>query len=432
MRLGIDDTDSPRGGCTTWVLTELVRVARRHDLDLLGEPRLVRLNPNIPWKTRGNAALSMRVGRGFGLPRRVGVIDGTDVVAFPRGREPPADVVARFVEDAWARVLEVSPSDRGTDPALVAVRDPLPEEVYWQTVRDLVRIPAAERAVRRAGGEMRVRRGRRGLIGAAAAVAWPARRATWEAIAYRRPERIGSPREVDPASVITAQRRTEALFLCFDARTDRLLVAPHTACPILFGLRGTERSAPLSALPTIGSEPVDRWMLFRTNQGTGDHLLPRRIPEVRGYRSAIVTATVERPPQVLPGGHVRFVVRDPAGNRLPCVAFEPTKTLPAVARDLGPGDRVRVWGARGHTGALQLEGIALLQPLGRGRWRAPACPDCGRRTSSLGTGRGWRCERCRRRLPPEAGTWAKRRREFGRGTYHPTPSARRHLALLAA
>jgi len=57
MWVGIDDTDSLKGGCTTYVATELVDKLK---YDLIGFPRLVRLNPNIPWKTRGNEQLHYR------------------------------------------------------------------------------------------------------------------------------------------------------------------------------------------------------------------------------------------------------------------------------------------------------------------------------------------------------------------------------------
>ena len=86
--LGIDDTDSPKGGCTTWLLTELLREARREGIDLIGEPRLVRLNPNIPWKTRGNAALAARFGRGAGRRTKVAEIEGRPVFWYRPGRRP--------------------------------------------------------------------------------------------------------------------------------------------------------------------------------------------------------------------------------------------------------------------------------------------------------------------------------------------------------
>jgi len=428
VRVGIDDTDSPRGGCTTWALTELARLARDDGLDLIGAPHLVRLNPNIPWKTRGNAALSMRLGHGLGTPTAVGELDGRPVVAYHRGREPDPDEAARYVEEARRTVTRLAPRDRGTDPALVVTPGPLPSSLYWTAVRDRTTLGKVEPVLRRAGATTWVRSGRRGLIGASAAIAWPARRATWELIAYRRPAAWGTSRRVDAATVLAAQRAWPELFLCHDPRTRRLLVAPHTACPILFGLRGTTPEAPRAALGRIRSEPVDRWMLFRTNQATGDHLVPRSVPALRGYRAGWVRGSVDAPVSVLPGGHVRFDLRDRAGQRLVCLAFEPTKTLPDVARALVAGDRLRVWGSRGPGGALRLEGIEVLALASPGRWRAPRCDRCAGRCRSLGSGRGWKCPRCRLRLPPERAGWSPVPRTVAPGTYHPTPSARRHLA----
>ena len=68
--IGVDDTDSLKGMCTTYLATELIReLTEEHDL--IGYPRLVRLNPNIPWKTRGNGAIAPAVGRGRGRPFRI-------------------------------------------------------------------------------------------------------------------------------------------------------------------------------------------------------------------------------------------------------------------------------------------------------------------------------------------------------------------------
>ncbi len=72
--VGVDDTDSVKGMCTTYLATELIR--EFSELDLLGNPRLVRLNPNVPWKTRGNGAVALRFGKGTGSPKYIGEIDG--------------------------------------------------------------------------------------------------------------------------------------------------------------------------------------------------------------------------------------------------------------------------------------------------------------------------------------------------------------------
>ncbi len=59
MIVGIDDTDSRSGMCTTYLCTVLV-----DELESYGEvstPVLVRLNPCIPFKTRGNGAVAFEI-----------------------------------------------------------------------------------------------------------------------------------------------------------------------------------------------------------------------------------------------------------------------------------------------------------------------------------------------------------------------------------
>src|SRR5437879_7165543 len=85
--IGIDDTDSLQGMCTTYLATEIVRDLTQ-EFDLIGFPRLVRLNPNIPWKTRGNGAVCLRIGRGEGPKSIVVSIAGRDIVFSRHGRTP--------------------------------------------------------------------------------------------------------------------------------------------------------------------------------------------------------------------------------------------------------------------------------------------------------------------------------------------------------
>ena len=430
MWIGIDDTDSPHGGCTTWVLTELLALARDEGIDLLGEPRLVRLNPNIPWKTRGNAALSARFGRGEGPRRKLGEVDGNAIWSFHDGRALPTRVAERFRSAAWQRVLASSRLDEaGTDPAMVASDRRLPAGLYWRAVREVVPVYEVRSWLDAQGVWWRARSSHRGLVGASASIAWPGYHPTWELSTYRTAEQIGRPRRIDGASVRSAARRYPSLFLCHDARTRRLLVAPHTDCPVLYGLRSTRPDPLFRARRLVRSEPVDRWVLFRTNQATGDHLDWQPAAGIGPYRSARVRATVSSKPEVLAGGHVRLSLTGDDGGGLACLAFEPTKTLPRVAASLLPGDRVVVWGSRRADPTFRLEGIRLLRLVSRtGRARPPVCEVCGHRTRSLGTARGYRCPACRRRYPPERGVRFPSRPAYALGEYHPTPSARRHLA----
>jgi len=61
LNIGFDDTDSPKGMCTTFLAYKIVNLLRKHKTEFLDFPRLIRFNPNIPWKTRGNGAVSIRI-----------------------------------------------------------------------------------------------------------------------------------------------------------------------------------------------------------------------------------------------------------------------------------------------------------------------------------------------------------------------------------
>ena len=60
MFIGIDDTDSERGLCTTYLSAVLME--RLSPLgDIVGFPKLIRLNPCARYKTRGNAAIAIEL-----------------------------------------------------------------------------------------------------------------------------------------------------------------------------------------------------------------------------------------------------------------------------------------------------------------------------------------------------------------------------------
>jgi tRNA(Ile2)-agmatinylcytidine synthase len=61
IHIGFDDTDSPRKGCTTHIAALLVEKLEKLGAIFTDYPNLIRLNPNVPWKTRGNGALCLRI-----------------------------------------------------------------------------------------------------------------------------------------------------------------------------------------------------------------------------------------------------------------------------------------------------------------------------------------------------------------------------------
>jgi len=59
LHIGIDDTDSPKGMCTTFLSYKIVKFLEKEKIQFVDFPSLIRFNPNIPWKTRGNGAVRL-------------------------------------------------------------------------------------------------------------------------------------------------------------------------------------------------------------------------------------------------------------------------------------------------------------------------------------------------------------------------------------
>ncbi|MFQ5552973.1 MAG: DUF1743 domain-containing protein [Thermoplasmata archaeon] len=424
--VGLDDTDSRRAMCTTYVATELL--ARFHELgwDLLGYPRLVRLNPNIPWKTRGNGALCLRFGHGAGSPHLVGAFQGWTAKAYASGGgRAPSETLYRVAQDTVLDLADLDEPD--TQPGLVVTRERPPESLYWKAVRDVVSPAEIAQDLARADFTFSPK-GARGLIGALAALAWRPHDRTFEVLAYRESRRWGTPREVAAADVADLDGRFPRTFNNYDPEVDHVAIAPRSPCPVLLGIRG-ERPAELPlALATLRGEPLDRWLLFETNQGTDDHLVDRRVEELRPHTSAILEGRVGDPPRTVRGGHVVFSLHD--GAEVDCVAYEPSKSFRRVVRRLRPWDQIRVSGSiRSEPVAINLERLEVVDlAVDSVKLENPRCPRCARSMKSAGRGAGYRCRRCRIRAGPEEARWVPLGRGLPRGLYEPPVSARRHLS----
>jgi tRNA(Ile2)-agmatinylcytidine synthase len=418
--IGVDDTDSLRGMCTTFLAAELV-AHLTEQVDLIGYPRLVRLNPNVPWKTRGNGAVCIRVGRGEGTPLRVGDLHGRPIVMFPRGRDPgdPTDLVDLVAADVerWSCFDE-----DGTNPGFVVLPRPARPHLYWAAVRRVVTKEEALAAAP-ASGAVRGYKNGRGLIGALAATSWRPRDRTYEVLCYRDASRWGTPRVIEPRSVIEMDSRFGSTFNNYDYDNDRVVIAPHTPCPILFGIRGDDGAALPEAMRAVRGETPAGWLLFESNQGTDDHVTPISVLEPR--RTVRFSGTVSAAPRDLPGGHVVFEV-----GGVDVTAYEPSKQFRSVVRRLWPGDQVEVVGAvRDEPRTLNLEKLRLLE-LGPRALKIgnPMCDDCGRRAKSMGHGESFRCLKCRRRFPRSAATFRIVRPEIALGWHEPPVGSRRHLS----
>lgn len=399
--IGIDDTDSERGFCTTYlaaVLIERLRASGHHT----GTPKLVRLNPCARYKTRGNAAIAIPVEAED--PERIGKI-------------------------ALDTLLDLSDlSGINTNPGLV-IADRITSEMrrfYRRAVTEILEIEDAKGILTSEGIWHRGFKNQRGLIGALAAVGSEFDDFTCELIAYRRRELWGTPRNLEEDSIWNADRATyPATWDTVDYSNRRIVFSPHSPDPVLFGIRGDDHEAIRRAFSMIRSEAPERCMMYLTNQGTDAHIIDMRGRDDSLYddRSYRLRGSVAGEPRVIEGGHLFFPI-DLGDRKIECAAFEPTKCFRNIVRSLIPGDLIEVYGSI-KSGTLNLEKIDVISLEKQRRLRAPLCA-CGRRMKSAGSGQGYRCRRCKTRsMEVEV---VELPRDIEDGLYEVPPSARRHLA----
>lgn len=424
--IGVDDTDSATGMCTTYLLTELIR-----ELDfpvLLGFPRLVRLNPNIPWKTRGNGALSMAIigERSDAVP--IGMIGGRRVMSSetPSSEAPCQEEVL----EAASRVVErlAAFHDANTNPAVVVSKLRPDGQIYWKAVRELVSDDMALHFLSEAGGIYRKWKSGRGIIGATASISWVPRDRSYEIISYRQRERWGTAREVNAADSAKLSALFPSTFSNYDPVNRHSCIAPASPCPVLFGIRGNDPSVLESAMESVGSEPRDRWLIFETNQGTDDHITtPDGSLEL--FKSYFIRGTVAGMPRTTEGGHV-FLELTTSHGAITCAAFEETKEFRNTVKQLIPGDTIDVWGSmkQGKIGiTFNLEKMAV-RALAKKLVKEsnPSCPECGRRMHSAGSGAWYRCRACGTRSTESV--FREEERTVSPGLYSVAASSRRHLS----
>ncbi len=404
--LGIDDTDSNKGMCTTYIGALLYeKLIKRFNII---ESRLIRLNPNIPYKTRGNAAVCL-------------VLEGNEKdVKYVK--EIAIEIVKRYA------YIE----DYNTNPGIVIYEgEDIPDDIrnfYYKALREVVDINHAEEILRKYSIEYVKFKNGRGIIGALAAIGADLKEYTYELIAYRKPENWGKERRIDEKSVIEMDRKTFPLtFNNYDYENDRVLITPHTPCPILYGIRGICKEVLIRASEMIiCNEEIDRVMIYKTNQATDSHYIDvDRIRDIKPYTSVRIRLKIISKPKIIQGGHVIIEASD-GYEKIFLAAYEPTKSFRRIVKELMEGDEIIAYGSvKSYKNTINLEKIEILN-LNEYILENPRCPICNRKMESVGKNKGYRCRKCK--------TFAREKvkrkieRKIEKKIYQVPPSAMRHLA----
>ncbi|MHA2407155.1 MAG: TiaS agmantine-binding domain-containing protein [Candidatus Ranarchaeia archaeon] len=416
LHVGVDDTDNPHGDCTTYFATEIVKFIFDEipDAEFLDYPNLIRLMPNIPYKTRGNAAVAIRM-------------------------RMPSRYKDKIITEIQRRLTAIDIIDEGTNPAVAFLEGEIPPEVFSlgeKALYSLIPVKMVKTIVKQFEEKISVfsRNGEQGLVGSLAAIGSPLLNDhTFELLTYRTKEYLGTPRQVDKESVIKIDNNSKILtFNNIDPTSGKLLLTPHGPDPILYGVRGERKKDVIQAFDKISTkEPIAMWMVFRSNQGTDVHLRSRTIEKVREYEPAVITGILKTPPERTLGGHVFCIMYDQTGE-ITIAAYEPSKYFRDVVTKLKPKDEIIASGSirkreENNPLTLNLEKLIIQRTPEETIWQTPNCSKCQTTLSSMGKDKGYRCPKCRTRYRDLRKTPVKVNRDIKLGLYLPPPIAQRHL-----
>ena len=431
MWIGIDDTDSKNGGCTTHVAGMVLSSLQKSGMHLIGFPRLVRLNPNVPWKTRGNGAVSFQLDIGKGDPSKIGRMNGVDILSYSsKEKQMPISMIQKMKDILQDTIqLFARLSDKNTNPGLVMVVDQFKEDLYWQTVQRIMSKDEMVSQIHKQNGWYHEFKNGRGIIGATASIAWRGLHdSTFELIAYRQRKRWGSKRFVAEKSVKLMDEKHASTFDNYDYINNHNNIVPNSPCPVLLGIRGNSANKLPECINLLETESFNDWLIFASNQGTDDHLIPRSIDNIHSFQSVITTGKVKSKPITIAGGHVIFSISDKKNKSIDCAAYEPTKQFRNIIRQLEPGDTVKVFGGvRQEPFTVNLEKIEILHLNDVYiKIENPVCPICGKHMKSIGKNQGFRCKTCKTKSEK---TVVKKKERLIQETLYEVPvCARRHLS----
>ncbi len=415
LHIGFDDTDSLEGSCTTFIATELINRLHKR-VEFLDYPRLIRNNPNIPWKTRGNGAIALTLS-------------------------VHEDFVENVISTSINTIEELHQNNPDTNPGIVILKGKIPKEIHNFASRALTEVisisKAKEYAERYCYKHHFIGNGR-GIIGGLAAVGNELNPEeedfTYEILTYRTSDYIGKKRSLNDESVRRMDEQLSPLvFNNIDEESRKVLINPAGLDPVLYGIRGENPEILLQAKELVQiEEPLDSYCIFRSNQGTDQHFKYSK-PIIRNFSVFKGEVKVIEKPETFVGGHVFFKGLILEKNQMIDVAaFEPSKKFRNVIRDLLPGDKLVAYGGIRYKTeiqnfALQLEKSDIHFLSEHFKEESPFCPKCEKRMTSDGFNKGYKCKKCSYKDRTLQKTKIPIQRKITLGTYIPPEQAQRHL-----
>ena len=407
LHIGIDDTDSPKGMCTTFLCYEIVKFLEKQEIQFMDFPYLIRFNPNIPWKTRGNGAVRLTIRTKH--PKKI------------------KNKIIQFVEN-------YSDTKNGANPGLVFFQNkeiPLTFQKFSKlALWKLIGRKEAKQFVSENNIESFYLGNGQGLVGAISAVGYEFSDHTFELLSYRKKSQFGKKRHIDLNSIKEMQSIIPETFSSYDNDNKRVLITPHGPDPVFYGIRGETAKSVVKASTIVNvDEKLDGYMVFKSNQGTGDHLKNElQVNDLKPYTSGFLVGNICNKPVIQKGGHVLFSLQV-EGRKIRCAVYKPTK-ITQVASALIVGDKIKIGGgvrkaSKNYGRVINVEFLDVLQLAKHNVSVNPTCRKCNKRMKSKGTKQGFECIKCGHRAFSKVILELPRKIECR--LYIPSVSAHRHL-----
>lgn len=423
VHIGFDDIDTPYGGCTTHFASMLlIKWIKHRNIELIDYPNLIRLNPGVPWKTRGNGSVVIRF-----MAR-----DEYEAFTYFEEAVSYLDEYLGEYSSLWKTYSHPSIAMYIGEPNSI---------LKWfskKALYDLIPLNLLERVLDKLKNNVKIWSSgrRRGLIGCLGGIGYRMLDTdyTYELLIYRSHEYLDSKRQVDENSIIEMDKRFgDKTLLNYDYEENRTLIIPRGPDPVLLGIRGEDPDTLLKAFKVLRIyEPVSLAVIYRTNQHTdAHHKYIDDLSEAYIYRSVRVRVYVSSKPRRIRGGHVIFKVSD--GSREVDVAvYQPTGGFRNIVEKLEIGDEIEIMGvvrpqSSIHGKTINLEKLRVISVKPKYVLENPLCPRCGARLKSMGRGKGFKCVKCGFRSRELSKIKRIIKRDLEPGWYEPPPRVFKHL-----
>ena len=394
--------------CTTFLSYKIVKFLEKQKIEFVDYPSLIRFNPNIPWKTRGNGAVRLTI----------------------KTRNPN-----KIKKEIIQFITNYSDTKNGANPGLVFFQDQSIPQSFHKFSRlalwKLISRKTAKEFVSNNKIDSFYLGNGQGLVGAIGAIGYKFSDHTFELLCYRKKSQFGKKRIINKHSVKKMQSNTfPETYNSFDNENDRVLITPHGPDPVFYGIRGESvKSVVLASTMVNTDEKLDGYMVFKSNQGTADHLKNElQVNDLKPYTSGFLVGKVCSKPVTEQGGHVFFSIQ--VGDRkIRCGVYKQTK-ITKIAQDLIPGDKIRLGGgirkaSKNYERVLNVEFLDVIKLEKNILLTNPTCKTCNKKMKSKGNRQGFECFRCGNKSFSKSSLEIPRK--IQRKLYLPAISAHRHL-----